>query len=294
MRQIPDDLAARIESGAANLAYAWILTRTDDVRLGFTDHDRDLIVDGVTCKAASGWTNGVADGELGFTAGTAAAAGALDDDAITEADIARGAYDGATVELWRVDWSAPSLCVRLGRGTIRRIKREGASFTAEVEGPLAALERVAGRTYGKLCDAALGDARCRADVSGDAFNGSGAVTAVQSSRQIVVSGLDDFATGWFARGRLVWSSGANAGRAMTVAGHDVGAAGVVITLESEPLAAVAEGDEFSIRAGCDKRWPTCGTKFSNSVNYQGFPTIPGDDFLTAYASGSGVNDGGRR
>jgi Uncharacterized conserved protein len=42
-----------------------MLTRTDGVVAGFTDHDRDLKVGGVTCRASSGWTAGAAEGEAG-------------------------------------------------------------------------------------------------------------------------------------------------------------------------------------------------------------------------------------
>ncbi len=217
MRSIPDELAARIEGGAARLCHVWLLTRADEERLGFTDHDRPLTVDGVDCAAASGWTAGAADQALGLAAGSAAAAGALDSEAITEADIAAGLYDGCAVECRRVDWAEPSLAVALWTGTIARIKREGGGFTAEVEGPLAALERVAGRTFGRLCDANLGDGRC---------------------------GVDD--------------------------GHP----------------AFAEG--------CDKRLATCRGRFGNVLNFRGFPTIPGDDFLTAYPRDGERHDGGAR
>jgi hypothetical protein len=217
MRTIPADLAARIESGAAMLCHVWLLTRSDEVRLGFTDHDRELVVDGVSCSAASGWTAGAADQALGFSAGQGAAAGALDSDAITEADIAAGLYDGCAVECRRVDWSDPSLFVTLWSGRIGRIKREGSAFTAEVEGPLAQLDRVAGRTYGRLCDANLGDARCTVSSSHPSF------------------GL-----------------------------------------------------------GCDKRLATCRDRFANTLNFRGFPTIPGDDFLTVYPVEGDRNDGSSR
>ncbi|HRJ65110.1 MAG TPA: DUF2163 domain-containing protein, partial [Brevundimonas sp.] len=65
MRTIPEEMTARIESGAATLCHAWVMRRTDGVELGFTDHDRDLEVEGVTCRAASGWTAGAADSAVG-------------------------------------------------------------------------------------------------------------------------------------------------------------------------------------------------------------------------------------
>jgi len=169
MRAVSETLAARIETGAASLCHVWLLTRADEERLGFTDHDRDLTVDAVVCRAASGWTAGAADQGLGFAAGGAAAAGALDSEAITEADIAAGLYDGCAVECRRVDWAEPALSVVLWSGRIARLKREGGGFTAEVEGPLALLDRVAGRTFGRLCDANLGDARCGIDAEHSDF-----------------------------------------------------------------------------------------------------------------------------
>lgn len=160
MRTVPVEMAARIESGAASLCHVWLLRRADGTVMGFTDHDRDLTVDGVLCRASSGWTAGAGDAAVGLAAGSVAAAGALDDEAITEADVAAGAYDAASVELLRVDWSEPDLKVRLWTGTLARIRRESGAFVAELEGPLAKLERVVGRTYGRMCDARLGDARC--------------------------------------------------------------------------------------------------------------------------------------
>ncbi|MGZ8370593.1 MAG: DUF2163 domain-containing protein [Caulobacteraceae bacterium] len=290
MRDIPTDLATRIESGAANLCACWLVTRADGERLGFTDHDEGVVLGAVVCRAASGWTPGMAEAELGFSPGTASAAGALDSDAISEADIALGLYDGAAVECWRVDWSEPSLAVRLWAGTIRRLVREGSKFTAEIEGPLAALDRVAGRAYGRLCDAALGDMRCKADVTGPAFNGSGEVVAVEDNRRLTVSGLDGFAAGWFARGRITFAGGSTS----AVAAHDVGAGVVVLTLDERPLREIAPGDAFTVRAGCDKRWAACRAKFTNGLNFQGFPHIPGDDFLLAHPSAGEVHDGGSR
>ncbi|HEX8570468.1 MAG TPA: DUF2163 domain-containing protein [Caulobacteraceae bacterium] len=171
MRDIPEALSARIASGAAELCHAWLLTRADGTRLGFTDHDRSLVVDGVACSAASGWTAGAADAELSTQPGSGAVTGALDDDAVTEADLDAGSYDGARVECWRVDWREPALRVRLWSGRIARVTRSGARFTAEVEGPLAALDRVAGRVYARGCDAVLGEPRCGVDLDDPRFAG---------------------------------------------------------------------------------------------------------------------------
>lgn len=160
MRMVPDDLVARLESGAATLCHAWLMTRVDGVVTGYTDHDRDLEIEGVPCRAGRGWTGGAAESAVGLAAGSAAIGGVLDDDGITEADLVAGLYDGAEVTLWRVDWSRPELKVRLWMARLVRLQREGAQFLATLEGPMAALEKVVGRTYGRDCDARFGDARC--------------------------------------------------------------------------------------------------------------------------------------
>ena len=40
----------------------------------------------------------------------------------------------------------------------------------------------------------------------------------------------------------------------------------------EPVRAIAGSDSFTIRAGCDKRIATCGTKFANVANFRGLPS----------------------
>lgn len=160
MRELQGVLAARVETGAARLCHVWVLRRADGETLGFTDHDLDLPFDGVVCRASSGWTAGAADQAAGLEAGGFSASGALDDEALTEEDIAAGLYDGAQVELWRVDWADVTARVRLWVGQLRRIRREGSGFVADLDGPMAELDRVVGRTYGRDCDAVLGDRRC--------------------------------------------------------------------------------------------------------------------------------------
>lgn len=170
MRAVPEGLAARVESGAATLCHVWIVTLEAGARLGFTDHDRDLEVDGVVCRAARGWTAGTAHQELGIEPGLTAASGVLDVDGPSLGDLRAGAWDGAEVGLWRVDWTEPELRVPLSAGLVSRVIVSGERITLEIEGPLARLDRMVGRTYGRLCDATLGDGRCGVDL--EAFPGA--------------------------------------------------------------------------------------------------------------------------
>jgi uncharacterized phage protein (TIGR02218 family) len=55
---------------------------------------------------------------------------------------------------------------------------------------------------------------------------------------------------------------------------------------------IQAGDTFSITAGCDKRFETCRDRFSNVVNFGGFPHMPGNDFALSYAKQGDGNTGG--
>ena len=57
---------------------------------------------------------------------------------------------------------------------------------------------------------------------------------------------------------------------------------------------LAAGDMVRIEAGCDKRFETCRYKFNNRLNYQGFPDIPGEDWLKAVPAVTGQTTGGSR
>ena len=67
---------------------------------------------------------------------------------------------------------------------------------------------------------------------------------------------------------------------------------LVVSLTFAPVRAIAEGDGFTIRAGCDKRMETCGEKFANTANFRGFPHIPGQDAVLRYATKDGGHEGG--
>lgn len=292
MRAIPDALQGRLDSGATTLCRCWRITRSDGVVQGFTDHDEDVMLDGLTCRAGTGLDSSEVTAQLGLAVAGAEISGALTADSLTENDLAAGRYDAATVELFLVDWSEPSLVVPLSTGVLGEVRREGAAFAAEVRGLADRLNQDSGRLYTATCSADLGDSRCTVDLTNPAYLGAGTIAALSGTSSFLASDLDSFADGWFSAGRLRFTSGANAGLAIEVKGHLVRADGVAIELWQampEPLAA---GDAFTVTAGCDKLFATCRERFSNGLNFRGFPHIPGNDFITRYAvAGEPGNDG---
>lgn len=293
MKTLPPGLAARLASGVTTLCQCWIVTRTDGLRLGFTDHDEDLTVDGVTCSAESGATGTALEQGTGLSADSLEIVGALSSGRLAESELARGLFDGAAVAVWRVDWASPADRVLVLSGTIGEVARGPTAFTAEVRGLADRLNQPRGRVYQRSCDALLGDGRCRIDATAPAIRGAGTVATVGSARSVTASGLAGYVSRWFEAGRLVWTSGANAGAACEVQAHV--RLGPLATLDLwQPMPApIAPGDGFQVVAGCDKSLASCRDKFANVLNFRGFPDLPGNDYAVAYAVQGADNDGGR-
>jgi uncharacterized phage protein (TIGR02218 family) len=294
MKSLPPALAAHLATGTTTLAWCWRLTRADGTRQGFTDHDRDLVFDGTTFEAASGFTATDIKDAVGLSVDNLEVSSALRSDSLNEDDLAAGLYDDAAVEIWRVNWADPVQRVLMRAGSIGEVSRSGLAFTAEVRGLAQYLQQPKGRLYQYGCDADLGDARCTVDLDDPAFRGTGTVVTASSLRLFTATGLDAFAADWFTRGLVTFTTGANAGRRQEVKRH---LAGTEATLELwQPMAlAIAPGDTFTVTAGCDKHFATCQAKFANAVNFRGFPHMPGNDFVATVARpGDPTHDGQSR
>ena len=276
--------------GITTLCHCWRVRRRDGVVLGFTDHDRSLTVDATVFEPASGLTATEARRTLGLAADATDVAGALTSDRIAEADIVSGAYDGAQVETLLVDWRRPEAFRRVASAEIARIVRADGAFTAELQGKLADFDRPRGRYYRRGCDAELGDRRCRIDLALPGLTASGIVEAVTAQNLVRVGGLEGYAPDWFACGRLTLHLMPHA--PVRVLSHRLESGLCLLELETDGAFAGREGDSFTVVAGCDKRFETCRKKFANSLNFQGFPHLPGNDAAYAYASEDQIFDGG--
>lgn len=159
MRTLDLGFRTHIESGTTTLATCWKISRTDDAVFGFTDHDQALSFDGTDYLPML--DGGEVPARLGGQVDTAEVIGVLRSDAISEEDLAAGLFDRAAVETWRVNWRDVNQRVLLRRATIGEIVREDGQFRAELRSGQQALNRVRGRVYSPLCDAVLGDSRCK-------------------------------------------------------------------------------------------------------------------------------------
>jgi uncharacterized phage protein (TIGR02218 family) len=285
-------MAAHLVSGVTSLCRCWAVTRRDGVVYGFCDHDVDLTFENVVFRADTGLSAGALEQSSGLAVDNAEALGALSSEALREADIEAGRFDGAVVVAWLVNFNDVSQRLLQFRGSLGEISRQGGGFRAELRGLTEALNQPQGRVYQRPCSAVLGDARCQFDLSQAGYVAAWNVVAVTGGREISVADSGGFAARWFENGQLLVLDGAAAGLSGVVK-NDRSEGGVrLLELWQDLRVELAVGDQVQITTGCDRSVDACQLKFNNFNNFQGFPHVPGEDWMLAWPRAGSINDGG--
>lgn len=286
-----DALFAHLKTGTTEVCQCWSVTRRDGVAYGFTDHDGPISFGGMTFEADSGLTAAALANSTGLSVDNTEALGLLQSDVINEADIIAGRFDGAEIVNWLVQWSEPANRQVRFAGRIGEITRAAGQFQAELRGIADALNQPQGRSFLRVCSAVLGDGKCRFNLDQAGYRvETEAETSIENRTfRVTASGYVDR---WFENGILTVMSGAAQGLQGVIKHDRKSGAKRDVTLWHPIRATIAPGDALRLDPGCDKRATTCRVKFDNLINFQGFPDMPGDDWLMAVPRGSDDADGG--
>ncbi|KWI90201.1 hypothetical protein WM08_15205 [Burkholderia ubonensis] len=84
-----------------------------------------------------------------------------------------------------------------------------------------------------------------------------------------------YAVGYFAYGKVTFTSGLNAGQTYPVKTSAVGSVFLGIPAANR----IQVGDAYTIVAGCDKQFGTCRDRYNNIVHFRGEPYVPGPDTI---------------
>ncbi|MDD3029978.1 MAG: DUF2163 domain-containing protein [Alphaproteobacteria bacterium] len=271
MKDVSAALQTHLEGALTTLATLVKITRTDGTALGFTTHDRDIVLDDVTYKACSALTPSSIESRAGLAVDNLEATGILDSDAISDADVKAGRYDFARVDVFVCNWADTSQgAMQLRRGWLGQVTLLNGAYVAELRGLHDLLQQPVGSYYTPECRFDLGDGSCGVDCT--ALASLGTVTSVTDVAAFADTAqtADD---GVYAYGKLTWTSGANAGTSIEVKVWD--AATHTFTLWLPMAGAIEVGDAYTVLPGCDKKFSTCRDTFSNGANFGGFPYVPG-------------------
>ena len=240
----------------------------------------------------SGAESSEVEEQLGLNVNSSEVSGALQSSRISSERIEAGGYDNARISTYLVNWVDPAQYVLDRVSLVGEIVREDGTYRMELRSLASELDQSSGNHFISRCQASLGDARCKVNLENATFTSGGLIVEVRSPLILQVSGLDSFESDWFRGGTLTWRDGDNSGRTMPVAEHIVSGEETVLHLWQDMPKRVRQGDGFTITAGCDKQFATCKAKFSNHLNFRGFPHMPGNQFVLGYAGQKDTFDGG--
>ncbi len=170
-----------LASVSVRLARCYYIERRDATTYRFTDHDEQLVISGLTGTEAI--LNGTylpvespnpsqLDADLDLNVDNMEIQGPMalriDPD-----DIDGGAFDGATIYIFAVDWGNLSAGIlRLRRGSIGEIKRFDNQYLFEVRGATQPLFQEVVSVYTAFCAADLGDDRCKIQLQPEVWAGT--------------------------------------------------------------------------------------------------------------------------
>ncbi len=199
----------------------------------------------------------------------------------------QGLLDGAVVVRYRVIWrflsgnvaadiqQPPIAAWPLFTGYVAAIEKGGTShLEVKIQSALNRLNVNMPRNYYQPgCLWTLFDAGCTLSKAAFAVNGVLGATPTAQIMPIeggiaIPTGADGIAQ--YAQGRLLFTSGVNAGLLTLIGNNDANNLYTAYRLDNVP----APGDTVTYYPGCSKSFATCDLKFANKANYRGFDKVP--------------------
>ncbi len=268
-------------------AQCWRITRVDGAVFAYTTHDQPITSMGTTflpCDSLRASASGQSASVNKVGAGDIEAVGLISDDGLTDEDLYGGLFDGATVEVFEIEWDNPTAVKRLTRGVVASVEHGGAAYKLTVTTPgLRLSQKPLLTTYSPACRHVFGDSNCGIALGPLTVTGSVTTTyARESVNQLSFRRFADStraeATDYFNGGVITWTSGLNTGVKSEVKAFDATVFELWDILPNE----IALTDAYSLTPGCPKTVLACQTKWasSNIVNFGGFPAMPGTDILS--------------
>lgn len=284
MKAISPELKAHYASGSTTIARCWRFECADGTTRLVTTASRDLLINGELYRSKDGVNPTAIQAQDNAAVPNSEVMGALSPDLVTETQILGAIWDAAKVVIFEVNYRDLSMgTLELQSGTIGDIKVGRIIFSGEVRGLAQALQQTVGDVYTKGCTARFGDARCK--VNTDALMVTGSITSVVDRRHFADASRTEVPD-YFGAGLITFTSGENAGYSLEIAQYLDGAIEPVLPFPQN----VAVGDTYEMIPGCRKRFQEdCKTKWSNVLNFRGFPYVPGGDIVLGLGGTEGTN-----
>lgn len=280
MKAMSTALRDLLATGQFVCADLWTITLNGGTVIRFTGHDQTITFGGNTFAKGPAIERGRISEKIGLEVSTLEMSiTANSDDLINGVPIigfiSQHGLDGANIKLERgyaPDWSSPitGTVIRFAGKVTSVPSVQGNVAKLTVSSWLVLLNASAPRNLFQAgCMHTLYDAGC--GLAASSFQQSGSVSSGGAGQKISFGSGVSNSAGYYAQGRVVFTSGPNAGQSRTIRSYD-GAGNFTLV---RPLpAACGVGDAFTVFAGCDLAKATCASKFNNTANFKGTPYVP--------------------
>jgi uncharacterized phage protein (TIGR02218 family) len=275
-------------TGKLDRADLYTITLQNGQVLHYTNHDTDLIVDGVTythfmiTRSRLKHTIGLSVDDLDILI-TAGATDLINGVKFLTA-FRQGMFDGALLQLDYVfpptGWTYPVTTISAdyvlsnkfyGYLTISEMNRYNAQLKVKSLTDILNI-KMPKNIYGPECSNTIFDPVCALNKA--SHTTSSAVESGSSTTSL--KAILPQSSEYFDQGYVIFTSGDNEYSVRTVKSYIGGMleGASTINLLTPLLFTPGVGDTFDIIPGCDKTYATCGTNFSNTDNFRGCPFVP--------------------
>ena len=190
MKTVSAGMATHLALSATTLVTCWKLKRVDNVILGFTEHDIDIIFDlgdgdgSITYQSNSAYNRSAIQTSHDLKVDNLEVESVFDSTALTVENMRAGIYDFAEVKIFLVNWkNLNDGSIKLRRGTLGQLTAKDELFIAELRGLVQAYSQ-------EIIDITTPD--CRADLGdlGHSFGPKQSQCKVQIDPPEWVSGIE--------------------------------------------------------------------------------------------------------
>ncbi|MDR1494751.1 MAG: DUF2163 domain-containing protein [Rickettsiales bacterium] len=271
MKIIANDLAKSLAESTPDLTKCFKITLKSGETLGFTESSEDLSVDGFTYKSCCGFEEGRQTSFSDMTSSNTSVIAILNSVGVDRREIFSGKFDGASIDIFIVNQKHLEYGkITVTSGFIDFIKISGEQIYFNVAGISSVLEKTLGSIYSPLCRAKFCDSKCSLNILNYTFYGEieALVSEVEfhTNSEAVVTKTDDY----FRYGLVKFIDGPSSGISVEIKQSRTGN----IVLGTSLMDGMEVGNQFSIVAGCSKKFSSCVDKFQNAINFRGEPNLP--------------------
>lgn len=161
-KTVSSGMTSDLQQPATTFTKCWHIIRVDGTHFYFTQFDTNLVIDGQTYLAASGFTPTAISNKSDLSVDNLEVMGLFDDASITLEDVRAGLFDYATVYIFLINWNnVANGPLWLRRGYLGEcISSPQGWFQVELRGLVQLLQQTILEEFSPVCRADLGDKRC--------------------------------------------------------------------------------------------------------------------------------------